>query len=79
MQHVSHHPKVGDEIAARDEAEVEVGVIALHSDVQTLTISQRGHRIEVPELGTGHVQRIARPWHVADDEVERRVHAVGDS
>ena len=74
---VDHVPQVGDQLAAGDEAELELVEVAVHRDVEAHALGDRRHRDVRAHLGAVEVQRLARAGDVGDDHVDRRRHAVG--
>src|SRR5436190_14411299 len=72
---IQHVPQVGDELTTCHQSEVERVEIALDSDVQTLTVDDRRHRVVVQQLAPGGVERLARAGHVRDHDVDGRVDA----
>jgi hypothetical protein len=58
---VEEVPQVGDQLAARHQAEVERVEVALHGDVEPLPVEDRRHRVVVQHLRPGGVERLAGP------------------
>ena len=55
-QHVAEHLHVRDDVGSRNEAEIELVAIALHSDVQRQAMGRDRHREDKQQFGARRVQ-----------------------
>ena len=78
-QAIGDLPRVGDELAAGHDAEVELVHVADHGDVEPGTVVDGAHRVVRDHARSGGVQRERRPRHVRDGEVEDRSMTIGES
>ena len=73
---VDEVPEIGDQLTVGDQAEIEAIFVAMYRDVEADAVRDRRDRDVGIELRSSEVQRLARPWHVRDHNVDRRIHAI---
>ena len=71
-------PEIWDQFTVGNQTEVEAIFVAVHRDIQADAVGNRRDRNVGIELRPGEVQRLARPWHVRDHDVDRRIQAIGE-